>query len=304
MTQAEALQGVEIGRLRPPAEVDQVKKAAIASFVASSNQLAILPPTALRIVELANDPKASMTKIAALVRTDPGLASRILATANSAMYLGRFSTTITSLEKAISRIGLEGLKAIVLQLSMVGRVLRIKGMEREVQSFSTHSVYAACSARSIARKLSGQDPETAFLVGLLHDVGKIIGLEALMKASAMVKSAFALEAQGYTELLDLTHEEIGGFAAQKWKLPPIVVESIRHHHFVPERIRAMQLPLLIHVANRVAHQLAPDDPRAATAGDVANSPELALLGFEPSALEPLVKTVPEDAQSLLRALQT
>jgi putative nucleotidyltransferase with HDIG domain len=299
VTQAEALQGVE-ARLRP--EVDQVKKAAIASFVASSNQLAILPPTAMRVVEMANDPKASMTRIAALVRTDPGLASRILSTANSAMYLGRFSTMITSLEKAISRIGLEGLKAIVLQLSMVGRVLRIKGMEREVQNFSTHSVYTACTARAIARKVAGQDPETAFLVGLLHDVGKIIGLEALMKASAMVKSAFALEAAGYSELLDVTHEEIGGFAAQKWKLPPIVVESIRHHHFVPERIRTLQLPLLVHVANRAAHELAPDDPKAKGITDLLSAPELAMLGLDAPTLEPLLRAVPEDAQSLLRAL--
>lgn len=286
-------------RAQGSAAVRQLKASAMTQLVKSSRELAVLPPAATKLLQLSQDPRTDLRQIAGVARTDPGLTGKILSVANSPIYATRFSTAVTSIEKALGRIGLEAMKAIVIQTSVSGRVLRLPGMEAAIRAISRHAVFTATTARAIAR-IIGLDPEQAFTVGLLHDVGKIVGYEAYARASTKDKQGISLDVRGLAPVLQLVHEEIGAHVAKSWTLPEVVQEAIGHHHTLGARHVALQLPLLTRVADLIAHQLDPDAEREAV--EVREQPEVYQLGLDPGAVEKVLASVPVEASGLASAL--
>ena len=72
---------------------------------------------AFKIFRLANGDSTSIADIAAVVETDPAIATRILKIANSAFY--KSLNTITSVQDAITRLGLTMVKRISLGVSLI-----------------------------------------------------------------------------------------------------------------------------------------------------------------------------------------
>lgn len=279
--------------------VTTMKSMVIAELKKYAQQLAVLPPSATRLLQLAQNPRTELSQIAAVVKTDPSLAGKILSVVNSPSYAGRVSGPISSIERAISRVGLETLKGVVIQTSMTARVLRIRGLEAMVRRMTRHTVFAAAATRALARSI-GLDAELGFTIGLLHDVGKVVVLEAYARAPEDLKRDIAVEAQGLAPILVLTHEEVGAHVAKTWSLSDMVVESIGHHHTMADRHRAMVFPLLACAGNMIAHQLEPDPDRENV--DVRETPEVYQLGVDRRAIEGILKSVGQEAAALLSAL--
>jgi putative nucleotidyltransferase with HDIG domain len=97
-----------------------------------------------------------------------------------------------------------------------------------------HSVAVGLVAKGICRMTGHQSrSETAFLGGLLHDVGKIALDRCFPEEYAPVVAAIAEGRVGLEvemELLGLTHAEVGGLLAAQWNFPDDLVQVIRHHH--------------------------------------------------------------------------
>ena len=83
---------------------------------ATSDQLPSLPQVAVRIIELAREPEPDFTEITETLRADPALASRILKTANSALF--GLSQPVQSIEAAVPVLGLTMLRTIVLGFTL------------------------------------------------------------------------------------------------------------------------------------------------------------------------------------------
>jgi len=75
--------------------------------------------------------------------------------------------------------------------------------------------------------------ESAFLTGLLHDIGKIALDHCFPEEYAPVVAAVREGRVGYeveTELLGLTHADVGAMVAVNWNFSELLVEVIRDHH--------------------------------------------------------------------------
>lgn len=184
-----------------------------------------LPPTSLQALELANRPSVEITKLVATIERDPVLTSNILRTANSTLY----STVepAASLQQAIMRIGLRSVRGVVFSVSMQGTILKARGFSAQ---YSEEVWRQAQSVARIARAIGGRigfDPEQAYVIGLLHDIGKIalLGLLEREMGHASIMSP-ALVGRAFHS----SHQRAGRAMALAWKLPEELISIAGQHH--------------------------------------------------------------------------
>ncbi|EGM78579.1 putative HD hydrolase with response regulator receiver domain protein [Rheinheimera sp. A13L] len=132
--------------------------------------LPVLPPLYQKIQSMLNTTEFQLKDVAELISHDPVVSSRILQLANSA-FLG-FSRSTVSLTEAISRLGLDMTKSIVLALksSLVyqGRISTAQHQRITEQAF-----HQACMARYLCKQagLGAEMQDYAFLVSLFGCLG-------------------------------------------------------------------------------------------------------------------------------------
>src|SRR5579859_7727852 len=78
-------------------------------------RLPVRPLVAMRVLDSAEDPNASLSSIASVVAMDPALSTRVIRLANSASYSGRGA--ITSVERAVMLLGATSVRALVAAAS-------------------------------------------------------------------------------------------------------------------------------------------------------------------------------------------
>jgi putative nucleotidyltransferase with HDIG domain len=180
----------------------------------------MLPSAALEIHQLSCNPDVDTNKLIALLERDPMLAGQVLKVANSPIFRGR--DTETSLRSAVLRLGLKNLGEIVFELALHMRVFRSAEYSELMENLRRHSTACANLSRLLASK-TGQDPEHAFLCGLLHDIGIAAILIVLGERR---KSELPLEASVLAEVVRQTHEDVSGMLVRLWRLPAEVAEVV------------------------------------------------------------------------------
>ncbi len=187
-------------------------------------ELPQLPSTSLSAIDLCARPHVEIRELVALIERDPMLSSELLRLANSVLYAA--SEPAQTLNEAVLRVGLRTLRSMLYSVSVRGAILR----EGNLSAYAHEVWRQASSSAAIARALAGplrMDKERAYLIGLLHDVGKLPLLAMLRKevgkesevTPALVGRAFRLH-----------HEAAGAALARAWKLPEELAEVAGNHH--------------------------------------------------------------------------
>jgi len=194
--------------------------------------LPTLPVIVQQIQKLIENPNSNMSQIALIITRDQSIAARVVRLVNSAFY--GLGNKISSIQQAIMLLGLNTVKNLVIGVSVVKT---FEGAHNasifDREKFWLHSFACATGARLIARKL-GREPEDYFMAGLLHDIGILVldqffheeFIEIVQQTLRTNKELTDVE----TSVLGITHCEIGGFMAAKWRIPEYLSLAIRHHH--------------------------------------------------------------------------
>lgn len=198
-----------------------------------SGDLPVLPWVAQQAVALVGKPNVRYDELLGVVERDPPLAARILAVSNSAFYSR--GIPVLSLKHAMVRLGTHALRDVVYTAIYANTIFDVPGLVDLVKETFEHSVVVARISRWMANQL-GTDPDSAFLAGLLHDVGRARCYKLLAKRSDTRRlPRDVLRAAG-----DEYHERAGATLAEAWKLPEEVVHAIGSHH-TPGESRAARL---------------------------------------------------------------
>jgi len=197
-----------------------------------SPPLPSLPRVAMDVLALAEDPNVSLPALAKVVARDPALTARILRTVNSSVY--HVAHRIGNLERALVVLGIEGVKTLVLGFSLVGNLKRVKSRGSfDHQAYWRRSLYAAAAAKILSEEFHVALQEEAFLASLLMDIGMLALDRVLGKeygaTVARANSHDALAAVE-TQALGITHAEVAGVLADRWKLPEALSIPMTHHH--------------------------------------------------------------------------
>ncbi|MBL0214800.1 MAG: HDOD domain-containing protein [Myxococcales bacterium] len=184
------------------------------------------PAIALKLQKLASSGRYSSRDLCATVNADAALVAAVLRRANAAD--GGRAAAITSLEAAVTRIGIEDLLRLAIAQS-VGVTASGSG---PLASLRRDSWRCSLLSARIALELAGRrgiSPDEAFVAGLLHDFGAIIVLAGLEDLKVELP---VLPAKTWKILVDRLHVKFGSVVAKRWNLPPAIYQAIIAHHDV------------------------------------------------------------------------
>ena len=198
-------------------------------------QLPSLPIVMDELMTIISDPNAALYAIKDIIKLDPSIYSQILKVVNTVQYRGEGESRITSLDDAIQRLGLEKVKRIALNTS----VLTLFSGSQFTNNFSpdtlwAHSVGVAVASANLADFLRFPMSDQAYSCGLIHDIGKLAKLkydqqnfcEELNKANELGLSNFHTEKTHHK----IRHDLLGAQIANAWGISPLVEAVARWHH--------------------------------------------------------------------------
>ncbi|RJP70785.1 MAG: HDOD domain-containing protein [Candidatus Abyssobacteria bacterium SURF_17] len=203
----------------------------VARLVQEIEELPTLPAIVSTISAIVNDPKSSSADLAKVISADGALSSKILRLANSPAF--GFSRKISDIKHAITLLGFKETQALAMSVAVFDR-LSVGQTQFDFKAYWNHSFSCATLSRLLSANLDDHAMETAFVAGLLHDVGKVVLAMSLRDRKIQLASADSetrIEAEEKT--IGINHAEIGYLLADHWLLPSPLANAIRYHH-VPE----------------------------------------------------------------------
>lgn len=231
----------------------------LASLIKDVNDVYSLPDIYYKIDSVINDPRASTSKIGAIISEDTGLSARLLRLANSAYF--NFPAKVDSISKAVSIIGTRQLRDLVLATSVIEAFGGIPQNIVDMKSFWHHSISCGLTARIIGIEIREQNVETFFVAGLLHDIGSLIIYSKLSEIAQNLintcQEKQALKHDVELQVLGFNHADVGGALLKEWKLPSSLCHSVHYHHH-PAKLGSNSRENIVdavHIADFLVHAL-------------------------------------------------
>ncbi|MHC4871334.1 MAG: HDOD domain-containing protein [Planctomycetota bacterium] len=205
------------------------------SIVDKIIDLPTLPQVVSTIVNLIDDPDSSVKDINDVMGQDPALVAKILKIVNSAFY--GLPNRVSSISQAIVILGFNTVKSLALSAS----VLDMFGSGEEYfsyEDFWKHSIGCATICTTVAKKQPGVNADTAFVLGLMHDMGKLVlDQYAPVEFQQILKTAKEKEitfAEAEKEVIATSYTDIGYWLSQKWQLADDLADAIHHQNDLDE----------------------------------------------------------------------
>lgn len=193
-------------------------------------ELPMLPETAAQVAKFAGDPGTDARRLVESVRRDATLVANLMRVANTSLYAAR--VPLTTLQQAVSRLGFVQVRQLALALACQARLFKSARYDDEVRACFRHSFATAWYAELVARRRRAP-AEEAFLLGLLHDVGKPVLLQEITDLEDRENGRF--DACTVTSVVEAHHAQVGAMVLRKWALPVSLIEAAERHHEVPDR---------------------------------------------------------------------
>ncbi len=197
------------------------------------NALPPIPAVALKVIQVAQDPRSSAADLASVVVADPGLSVAILRVVNSAAH--RRLNEVTSVKEALVLLGFVQARNIAITGAIACAFPAGPATEHfSLEAFWRHSLGVAFRAAEAATERGRIDPATAFTCGVLHDVGRLAmfytdarGVDRA--ASQAIASSIPME-RAELEVPGYDHALLGALLAERWGLPAAIRDAIAGHH--------------------------------------------------------------------------
>ncbi|HEX9746569.1 MAG TPA: HDOD domain-containing protein [bacterium] len=223
-------------------------------FLEMAKDLPTLPTVVAQVMVTLDQPTSSARDLERLVANDQAIAARLLKLANSAFY--GLPGKVTSLGRAITLLGFNTVRSLVLTIGVIDKFNGAKGSESfDRGDFWEHSLSVAVASRILATKDPGLNPDEAHIAGLLHDMGTIIldscVPEKFEEAMTRWKNGDGEQSQYEREVIGLTHEEAGALVATKWRFPDFIKESMAYHHHPNEAQQHPEVVQVVALANEM-----------------------------------------------------
>jgi HD-like signal output (HDOD) protein len=200
----------------------------------SKEQLPALPQSAIRLLELAQNPRNGPAEFAMPVESDPGLTGQVLKFVNSS-YFG-FSRKISSVKLAITLVGIRTIKNFALWSAVFSLMPNPRCGPFDLKGLWQDSLRRALFARALAKLMGLEEAEETFAAALLQDMA--IPLLA-REMPSQYESLLNARAEGRMRLSHLeeeafgwTHAKAAGVMARQWNLPEAFASLVEQHHAV------------------------------------------------------------------------
>lgn len=253
---------VQLGRsvnLRKRVNQKQVREA-----VSKINQLPSLPDLYQKICNVAKSDQAGVKDAVDIISQDVAMSAKVLQLVNSS-YFG-IARELSSVAQAISLLGMETLKALVLSIGIFTDHPLVNIPDFSITKLMDHSLACGALARKIMILETGNSElaEHAFTAGLLHDLGKLLLAAEIpdmfdrtiqvARENLLPISEVEIDSEGFS------HADVSGYLIGLWKLPMPIVEAVTFHHS-PEMLdsNSIEPALAVYAANILTQEQNPGE---------------------------------------------
>lgn len=244
---------------------------------------------------------APLQQIVDLVRLDPGIAARVLQTANSALFSS--GNRCNSVEFAVNRIGFDRIFEIVAN-AVAEQVLvhPLTAYSIEADDFWSRSVACGLAAETLANTIS-EDVNVAYTLGLLHGVG-MVAINQWAERNAPTLGFFSRgfprdASDSERSLLGCTNAEVGATILRQWEFPAEMSEPLRWQYAPLDSLAYRKLNCTLYAARWVSARVCTDTSLSVAAPD---NRLLAPIGFSASKLTQLVPDIRKRLDEVERSL--
>lgn len=247
-------------------------------------ELPVLPAVINEIQKIIKSPIATTEDLSQAIEKDAVISLKLIATSNSSLYRG--AKKVLTVREAVPRLGLKQTQSVVNAIANRG-LYQVKNEEfgSLMEKLWTHALASAYAARSIAKQVKLEDIEKYFLYGLIHDIGKVLMLKALLD-SALTKevSAHDLTVEAVMPVMQKAHTEFGGMLLERWGFSKDFMNAALLHEGPGFSDTTAKEVLVVHLANMLTRAIGCSlfDESAL---DLAGLESARLLGLDGAALE-------------------
>ncbi len=204
--------------------------------VLASTQLPALPSSAIKILELAQNPDNGPLAYAKPIEADVGLLGQVLRFVNSS-YFG-FSREISSVPQALQLVGVRAIKNFALWSAVFSLIPNPKFGPFDLKSLWSDSLRRAVFARALGRLLKLANAEDLFAAALLQDMAIPILLKSMPDQYEKLLERRANERLRLSslerEVFGWDHAEAAAALCRNWRLPEEFSILIERHPALDE----------------------------------------------------------------------
>ncbi|MBC2713215.1 MAG: HDOD domain-containing protein [Desulfosarcina sp.] len=240
-----------------PAPVFVSGRELIRKIISNTASLPAMPEVMIKVQQMIKHPGTSPAQLAKIIETDPAMVAGILKVANSAYY--GFRGKVSTIQHASALFGTRRLAELITAMSAGGVLGKaMEGYGLKAGDMWRHSIAVACTAGEIAAAVGSDAPDSAYMAGLLHDIGKIILDPHVRKRKVLFDHYYSTHPEktvqdAERDILGFDHAVIAAILCENWNLPRSISFGIRHHH-QPSAAGDHQLSHIVHLADYITIQ--------------------------------------------------
>ncbi len=228
----------------------QIFTAIFKDFMAGKINPPVMPQVVREMQRVIKRPASGSDDLAKVIEVDPVISLRLISVSNSPIYRG--VTEIRNVKNAIPRLGLKETLNIAIAIANKSLYETDKVQYKHLMDkLWGHSLASAFGAKLIAQNLKFEDPENFFLLGLTHDIGKVLLLKAFTEVSKQKRmNMVAIQAN-----IQEAHISLGNLLVKRWGFDDKFMDVIAHHEDTEFSADASPDILVVNLANMLTRKL-------------------------------------------------
>lgn len=223
----------------------------ISRFYAGKIDLPVFPSVVQDVQDLlAGDKPPDIDQLAQVVKRDIVISSKLISIANSPLYKGM--DTVGNLNGALVRLGIKTTQGVIS--AVAARNLfesRNDSLKAELDRLWLHSFAVASLGKQIGEALGSKNPENVFLMGIIHDIGKML----VMKAYVDMYPEESVADKNFQLAVHEIHTTFGAVLIKKMRFSPLFVQVAEFHHWQNFEKDTEQELLILNIADHLSYEI-------------------------------------------------
>ena len=178
----------------------------------------------------------SVQDLSEIISRDEGTMKRILSIANTLAY-NPSGVEITSIPQAVTLVGFERIRNLAISVLLLENVDQQAGVESN-REMAGLSLSGGLIASQLSRRISGVEPDVAFLCGALRSYGRMLMCNLLHEDYEKTVEAAggegAVSDESFRKRFGLTPLELGRELLAGMQMPQLILKTLQD---IPEQVR-------------------------------------------------------------------
>lgn len=210
-----------------------------------------LPAVIPRLLRSLRDPESSAKDYVDIINKDPVMSASVLKLANS-VFFNPIGARINELEPAVVKLGINGLRLVLSAAVMQPIVQRESAYFSQTgQKMWHHSLACAVACELIAEHRE-QERFKVYVMGLVHDIGKITVFSELCKQFKLNSEDVKPGHNAFTPLMKILSPAVSFWIAKDWELPKEICKAIAEQVNIKPGNKISPFGHILYQANMVA----------------------------------------------------